>query len=62
MRTAEQRQGEHEAALAAAHAAREEACATTARLERQLALLGKERDGLKRILASYQQDDASALL
>jgi hypothetical protein len=51
-------QQEHEAALAAAHAARDEADAAAARLERQLAVLGKERDGLKRILASYQQDEA----
>lgn len=36
--------------------AREAAVAAAARLERRVALLGQERDGLKRILASYQQD------
>lgn len=60
VQAAERQQQEHEAALAAAHAARDEADATAARLERQLAVQGKERNGLKRILASYQQDDASA--
>ena len=58
LQAAEARQQEHDAAVAAAHAAREEADAAAARLERQLAVLGKERDGLKRILASYQQEDA----
>jgi hypothetical protein len=58
LQAAEARQQEHDAAVAAAQAAREEADAAAARLERQLAVLGKERDGLKRILASYQQEDA----
>ena len=59
---AELRQQEQEAAQAAAEAVQSEAGAAAARLERQLAVLGKERDGLKRILASYQQDDARACL
>lgn len=58
LQAAEARQQEHDAAIAAAHAAREEAAAAAARLDRQLAVLGKERDGLKRILATYQQEDA----
>ena len=53
-------QRQQEAALVAARSAHSDAHATTARLERQLAVMGKERDGLKRILASYQQDDARA--
>lgn len=60
VQAAERQQQEHEAALAAANTAREESDAAAARLERQVAVLGKERDGLKRILASYQHDDASA--
>ena len=60
LQAAEARQQEHEGAVATAHAARDEADAAAARLERQLAVLGKERDGLKRILASYQQDAARA--
>lgn len=62
LRAAEKRQHEHEAGLAAAQGSQSEAAAIAARLERQLAILGKERDGLKRILASYQQDDARACL
>ena len=58
LQAAEARQQEHDAAIIAAHAAQQEADAAAARLERQLAVLGKERDGLKRILASYQQEDA----
>lgn len=46
--------------MAAAQAARSESAAAAARLERQVAVLGKERDGLKRILTTYQQDDARA--
>lgn len=55
--TAARKQLEYEqAAKAQAAEAQEAAVAAAARLERRVALLGQERDGLKRILASYQQD------
>ena len=46
-----------EAAAEAAKAAEAEAATAAARLERKVALLTKERDGLKSILASYDEDD-----
>ena len=49
-------QREAEADAAAARAAAEEAAAGLSRAERKLALLGKERDGLKAILASYDEE------
>lgn len=60
--TAAQKQLEYEqAAKAQAAEAQEAAVAAAARLERRVALLGQERDGLKRILASYQQDSTGVL-
>ena len=38
----------------------QESTASMARLERRVALLEKERDGLKRIVASYLQDSSGA--
>ena len=49
-------QREAEADAAAARAAAEESAAGLSRAERKLALLGKERDGLKAILASYDEE------
>lgn len=44
------------AAAAAAQAASDEAAAALSRAERKLVLLGKERDGLQAILASYDEE------
>lgn len=49
---------EAEARLARTQAAQSEAAAAVARLERKVALLSKERDGLKSILASYDEEEA----
>lgn len=47
---------EAEAAALRAQQAAEEAAASLSRAERKLALLGKERDGLKSILSSYDEE------
>lgn len=47
---------EAEQAAAAAQAAADESAAALSRAERKLVLLGKERDGLKGILASYDEE------
>lgn len=47
---------EAEQAAAAAHAASEQVAAALSRAERKLVLLTKERDGLKSILASYDEE------
>lgn len=47
---------EAEQATAAAQAASEQAAAALSRAERKLVLLTKERDGLKGILASYDEE------
>lgn len=47
---------EAQQAAAAAQAAAEEAAAALSRAERKLVLLGKDRDGLKGILASYDEE------
>jgi chromosome segregation ATPase len=53
---AEQAQHEAELASGAAAAAAEECAAALSRAERKLALLGRERDGLQAILASYDEE------
>jgi hypothetical protein len=59
LRTAQESLREADAAAQAARAAEADAATTAARLERKVGLLTKERDGLKRILASYDEDEAA---
>ena len=57
----EQRGAELAAQLQAATEARSELAASVARLERKVALLTRERDGLKQIIQSYDEEDGSQL-
>jgi hypothetical protein len=59
LRTAEGAARAAQAAADAASTAEAQAATSAARLERKVALLAKERDGLKSILASYDEEDAS---
>ncbi|KAK9820056.1 hypothetical protein WJX72_005559 [[Myrmecia] bisecta] len=56
-----QQRQEGEAALKASQDACAELAATAARLERKVTLLTRERDGLKKIIESYDEEDGSEL-
>jgi hypothetical protein len=60
VRAAEDAAKEADARLLRTQAAQSEAAAAVARLERKAALLTKERDGLKSILASYDEEEGGA--
>lgn len=60
MRAAEDAAKEADARLMRTQAAQSEAAGALARTERKVALLTKERDGLKSILASYDEEEGSA--
>ncbi|EIE27827.1 hypothetical protein COCSUDRAFT_83447 [Coccomyxa subellipsoidea C-169] len=60
VRAAEDAAKEADARLLRTQAAQSEAAGAVARLERKAALLAKERDGLKSILASYDEEEGSA--
>lgn len=53
---ADERLREQQCTVAEADKALQELVASTARLEQRLRMVEKERDGLKRIMKSYQQD------
>lgn len=58
LRAAEEAERAALADAATARAAHGEAAGNAARLERKAALLSRERDGLKAILASYDEEEA----
>ncbi|CAL8462910.1 g2444 [Coccomyxa elongata] len=60
LRAAEDAAKEADARLMRTQAAQSEAAGALARTERKVALLTKERDGLKSILASYDEEDGAA--
>ena len=60
MRAAEDVAKEADARLLRTQAAQSEAAVALARTERKVALLAKERDGLKSILASYDEEEGDA--
>jgi hypothetical protein len=56
LKSAEIQKAEAEAALHSVQGSLAETTASAARLERRVMLLTKERDGMNRILASYDAD------
>lgn len=62
LRAALDRRAEIEAAYQKIQASQTETLASLARFERRAELLEKERDGLKRVLASFTEEEAATTI